>query len=59
MNEANDRYKRNLNSIFQQDYTNYKVFYVDDNSEDNTAQLVKDYVKRNKLYKKIKLYLNT
>jgi len=59
MNEANDRYKRNLNSIFQQDYTNYKVFYVDDNSEDNTAQLVKDYVKRNKLYKKIKLYQNT
>jgi cellulose synthase/poly-beta-1,6-N-acetylglucosamine synthase-like glycosyltransferase len=59
MNEANDRYKRNLNSIFQQDYTNYKVFYVDDNSEDKTAQLVKDYVKRNKLYKKIKLYQNT
>jgi glycosyltransferase involved in cell wall biosynthesis len=58
MNEADKRYKRNLDSIFHQDYDNYKVYYVDDNSEDRTAELVKNYIRKNKLYEKIKFYQN-
>ena len=33
-------YKRNLDSIFMQNYTNYKVIYIDDNSPDGTGQFV-------------------
>jgi len=49
MNEANNRYKRNLESIFQQEYTNYKVYYIDDHSKDKTAELVEQYIKERKL----------
>ncbi len=38
-------YKENLNSIFLQNYTNYRVVYVDDLSPDNTGLLVEKYVK--------------
>lgn len=41
-NENN--YLRNLNSIYSQQYSNYRVLYFDDNSTDNTYQLVKDYI---------------
>jgi len=49
MNEVNNRYKRNLDSIFQQDYENFNVYYVDDFSEDRTGELVAKYIKDNKL----------
>jgi glycosyltransferase involved in cell wall biosynthesis len=40
----NEKYlKRNLNSIFMQNYTNYRVIYVDDASTDNTWEMVNDY----------------
>lgn len=38
-------YTYNLGSIFAQNYTNYRVIYVDDCSPDGTAQLAETYVK--------------
>ena len=40
-----DWYKKNLDSIFNQKYDNYKVIYIDDCSKDGTAELVKEYIK--------------
>jgi glycosyltransferase involved in cell wall biosynthesis len=37
-------YQRNLNSIFSQKYSNYRVIYIDDYSSDGTADLVEQYV---------------
>ncbi len=41
-------YKKNLASIYGQDYKNYCVVYVDDASTDNTGALVAQYVKEQK-----------
>ena len=38
-------YKKNLNSVFQQNYKNYRVVYVDDCSADNTYTLVEQHIK--------------
>ena len=38
-------YKRNINSILQQEYSNYHVVYVDDSSEDQTTDKLIDYIK--------------
>ena len=35
--------KKNLNSALNQDYDNYEVIYVDDNSQDNTWEIVSSY----------------
>jgi len=40
-------YEKNLDSIFNQTYTNYDVIYVDDHSEDNTVELAKKHVVKN------------
>lgn len=40
--------EKNLASVFSQDYTNYRIIYVDDASSDNTADLVKAFVKEKK-----------
>ena len=37
-------YQKNLDSIFSQNYPNYRLIYVDDASEDGTATLVREYV---------------
>lgn len=37
-------YEKNLESIFQQQYDNYRVIYIDDCSSDGTYELVKHYV---------------
>ncbi len=37
-------YKRNLHSIFMQNYTYYRIIYIDDASSDNTLALVGQYV---------------
>tara|TARA_R100000008_G_C3580451_1_gene168145 strand:+ start:179 stop:928 length:750 start_codon:yes stop_codon:yes gene_type:complete len=34
--------EKNLNSVFNQDYKNYDVFYIDDYSTDNTARVAQD-----------------
>jgi glycosyltransferase involved in cell wall biosynthesis len=44
--------QRNLNSINNQSYTNWRVIYVDDASTDNTYKLVNDYIKSNNLRNK-------
>ena len=37
-------YEKNLDSIFFQEYNNYRVIYIDDCSSDGTAQLVQHYI---------------
>lgn len=44
-NAKNLLYKRNINSILQQEYANYHVVYVDDQSEDDTMNNVLNYLK--------------
>lgn len=39
-NAAQDRYRHNLNSILQQQYTNYHVVIMEDASTDGTARLI-------------------
>lgn len=50
--------EKNLDSIFMQDYTNFRVIYVDDASPDGTAKLVKEYRKKHHLEDKITLQAN-
>lgn len=38
-------YKRNLDSVFNQNYTNYRIIYIDDTSPDDTGNLVEEYTK--------------
>ena len=38
-------YKQNLDSVFAQNYHNFRVIYVDDASPDQTGPLVKQYIK--------------
>lgn len=35
-NEANERYRANMNSILQQNYKNYHIVFIDDASTDQT-----------------------
>lgn len=37
-------YRQNLDSIFSQNYTNYRLLYIDDCSTDGTYELVRDYI---------------
>lgn len=38
-------YEQNLNSVYMQKYTNYRVIYVDDCSPDGTGEAVENFVK--------------
>ncbi len=38
--------QKNLESIFRQDYSNYRVIYIDDASQDATAGLVEEWVNK-------------
>lgn len=51
-------YKKNLDSVFNQDYKNYRVLYIDDCSTDKTGDLVENYITENKLENKITLIKN-
>jgi glycosyltransferase involved in cell wall biosynthesis len=42
-----DWYQRNLDSVFNQNYHNYYVIYIDDCSNDETYGLVKSYIEQN------------
>jgi len=44
---------RNLNSICTQNYSNYRVIYINDASSDETAKLVSEYIAKNKLEERI------
>lgn len=39
-------YKKNLGTLFDQNYENYRVIYIDDCSKDNTGNLVEAYIKK-------------
>ncbi len=51
-------YEKNLNSLFSQEYENFKVIYIDDASEDGTADLVEGYVKERGLEDRLILVRN-
>ena len=40
-----DWYKKNLDSVFSQNYQNYRIIYTDDCSLDGTGDLVAEYVR--------------
>ena len=40
-----------VNSILRQDYKNKEIIIVDDNSSDNSIEIIKKYIKRVKLIK--------
>ena len=52
-------YKWNLDSIFSQNYSNWHLMYVDDNSPDETGELVKAYVKSCGFEDKVTVISNT
>jgi len=51
-NNARFRIEYNLNSIFMQNYTNYKVIIIDDASTDGTTEAYKKYLDFYKIDKK-------
>lgn len=51
-------YKKNLDSIFNQKYSNFDVIYVDDCSPDGTADLAESYVNKLGQSSKFKLIRN-
>ena len=44
-NVDHDRFMWNIESILQQDYTNYRIVVVDDASSDNTSQALGKHLK--------------
>ncbi len=54
-----DWYVNNLSSIFMQNYDNYRVIYIDDDSEDGTADLVEQYVNKVGQSHRVTLVRNT
>ncbi len=53
-----DWYKGNLDSVFTQMYTNWRIIYIDDASSDQTADLVEAYVKKSNMGHKVTLIKN-
>ncbi len=52
-------YKKNLDSVFCQNYPHYRIIYVDDCSTDNTGNLVNKYVKQIEPNNNIDIIINT
>lgn len=50
-NQNNSRFKFNIKSVLDQDYSNYRIIYIDDGSSDQTFQSVEDYLKESKIPK--------
>lgn len=56
----NERFfKKNLDSIFSQNYCNYRVIYSDDASTDNTLECIHDYITSKGLEDRITLRHNS
>lgn len=51
-------YKRNLDSLFNQKYENYRIIYIDDASPDGTGALVQDYIHECDQEKRVTLICN-
>lgn len=45
--------ERTLNSVFSQDYTNYRVVFIDDGSSDDSVQVMHRYIEENDVADKI------
>lgn len=52
-------YKKNLDSVFEQKYNNYKIIYIDDCSPDQTGNLVEEYIKDHPQKEKVLLIKNS
>lgn len=52
-------YKKNLDSICSQNYSNYRVIYTDDCSPDGTGDLVETYIKEKGLQQRVTLIKNS
>jgi len=44
--------KKTVDSILKQNYSNYEVFFFDNNSNDNTVNIIDYYISKNKNFKK-------
>lgn len=55
---AKEWYTNNLNSITSQIYDEWRIIYIDDYSQDNTTQLVKDFALKNNIESKINIITN-
>lgn len=51
-------YQKNLDSVFLQKYSNFRIIYVDDASPDGTGELVKAYTKEKGLQDRVTLIQN-
>jgi len=51
-------YKKNLDSVFDQKYVRYRIIYIDDFSQDNTGNLVQEYIDSHPLGSKVTLIKN-
>lgn len=51
--------QKNLDSIFMQQYSNYRVVYIDDGSSDSTAAYVQDYIDTHQLDEKMSIIANS
>lgn len=51
-------YQKNLESLFNQEYENWKAIYIDDASTDETAGLVENYVRENGFEDKVSIIRN-
>jgi glycosyltransferase involved in cell wall biosynthesis len=52
-------YKQNLDSVLSQNYSNFRVVYIDDASPDGTGNLVKAHIKQKKAKKRVTLVQNS
>lgn len=57
--EGVKRYKMNLDSVFNQNYSNYRIIYVDDNSNDGTPNEVVEYVDQKEMSQRFTLIANS
>ena len=48
-NAHNSKIIRTLNSVYNQNYKNFKVVIVDQNSADKTSTIIKDYLSSNQI----------
>lgn len=51
-------YRKNLDSVVSQTYTNWRIIYVDDASTDRTYELVQKYIQEKVIKDKVKLIRN-
>jgi glycosyltransferase involved in cell wall biosynthesis len=50
--------EKNVESALNQNYKNYKIIYIDDNSTDGTLKRVKNHIKKHDKFNKVTLILN-